>query len=177
MAGDEFDADFVPLPTLSPYLFKKEKIGQGKWLYGTWMQWDQLKEKRHADMLADVKKMIALRKQESKLLYALPNNVFPPIDSLAYSCSEKIPVPYMLWDDKSVLVVAGNNTDNDANITVNIPLTKTGIKKARKVTVTDLWNGGKKEMTVAELKNFNFTVKRDRVAGGGIGIFKIETGK
>jgi hypothetical protein len=33
MAGDEFDADFVPLPTLSPYLFKKEKIGQGKWLY------------------------------------------------------------------------------------------------------------------------------------------------
>jgi len=173
MSGEEFDADFVPLPTLSPYLFKKEKIGQGKWLYGTWMQWDQLKEKRHADMLADVKKMIALRKQESALLHVLPNNVFPPIDSLAYSCSEKIPVPYMLWDDKSVLVVAGNDTDNDINITVNIPLTKTGLKKARKVTVTDLWNGGKKEMTAAELKKFSFTVKRDRVAGGGIGVFKI----
>jgi hypothetical protein len=40
-----------------------------------------------------------------------------------------------------------------------------------------LWNGGKKEMTVAELKNFSFTVKRDRVAGGGIGIFKIEANK
>jgi hypothetical protein len=177
MAGDEFNADYVPLPSLSPFLFKKEKIGQGTWLYGTWIQWDQLKEKRHADMLADVKKMIALRKQESRLLYALPNNVLPPIDSLAYTCSEKIPVPYMLWDDKSVLVVAGNNTDADANITVTVPLAKTGLRKARKVTVTDLWNGGTREMTAAELKKFSFTVKRDRVAGGGIGLFKIETGK
>jgi uncharacterized lipoprotein YddW (UPF0748 family) len=41
----------------------------------------------------------------------------------------------------------------------------------------ELWNGGKKELTLAGLKKFSFTVKKDHTAGGGISIFKIEWDK
>jgi glycosidase len=175
MAGEEFDADHVPLPALSPYLYKKEKIGQGKWLYGSWIQWDQLKEKRHADMLVDVKKMIAIRKQESDLIHAVQNDVLPAIDSLVFSASAKVPVPYILWGDKSALIIAGNPTDKDVKITVNIPLNKIGMQDAKKVIITDLWNGGEKKWTPDSLKSFSFIVKKDRTAAGGISIFKIKT--
>lgn len=174
MSGEEFDADYMPFPSHSPFLFKKERVGQGKWLYATMIQWEQLKQKKHADMLADVKKMIAIRKQESSLLYASKNNAASNIDSLAFSCSAKVPIPYILWNDKTALLVAGNPTDKDVKITVDIPLDK--IKQgAKKIIVTDLWNGGKKEITSEGLRKFTFTVKKDYTAGGGIGIFKIES--
>jgi hypothetical protein len=173
MSGEEFDAGYVPFPSHSPFLFKKEKVGQGKWLYATMIQWDQLKQKKHADMLTDVKKMIVIRKKESELIHASKNNVTSNIDSLAFSCSAKVPVPYILWNDKTALIVAGNPTDKDVKITVDIPTDKIG-KNAKKIVVTDLWNGGKKELTFAGLKKFSFTVKKDRTAGGGISIFKIE---
>jgi glycosidase len=173
MSGEEFDAGYVPFPSHSPFLFKKEKVGQGKWLYATWMQWDQLKEKKHADMLADVKKMIAIRKQESNLIHALQNNVLPNLDSLAFSCSAKVPVPFIIRNDETALIVAGNPTDKDVKITIDIPLDKIR-QGAKKITVTDLWNGGEKEYTPDGLKKFSFTVKKDHTAGGGISVFKIE---
>jgi glycosidase len=174
MAGEEFNADFVPLPTLSPYLFEKKDIGNGKWLYGSWLQWDQLKEKKHREMLTDVKKMLAIRKQESDLLHAATNENTPNIDSLGYVSKTKLPTPYILWNDHKALFVAGNNTDKDVSLSVKIPLDKIGFEKTGKFIITDLWNGKKTEVTAAGLDSFPVKIKKDKTAGGGIAIYKIE---
>ena len=174
MAGEEFAADFVPNPNLSPYLFEKKDIGKGKWLYGSWLQWDQLNKKKHADMLSDVKKMLSIRKQESDLICAMPNDVIPKIDSLKFSSKTKLPIPYIMWNDNKAIIVAGNNTNKDVNISVDIPLDKIGMGKASKIIVTDLWNGGKKEVSSSELNSLNVKIKKDKVVGGGVAILKLE---
>lgn len=43
MAGEEFDAQYVPLPKLSPNLFGGADPGQGTWLYGSMLQWTSLR--------------------------------------------------------------------------------------------------------------------------------------
>ena len=174
MSGEEFDAGFVPLPTLSPYLFKKEDIGKGKWLYGSWLQWDQLKGKKHAEMFADVKKMISIRKQEKDLLCAADDNTVPNITGLKYKSRYTIPVPYIMWNNNKAIIVAGNNTDKDVNMSVTIPTDITGMENIRNFVITDLWNGGSKKVNAAELKEFNIKIRKDKTSGGGIAIYKIE---
>ena len=174
MAGEEFDANFVPLPTLSPYLYQKEKVGEGRWLYGSWIQWDQLKQKKHQEMLADVKKMIAIRKQEKDVVHSVINDVHPNIEAVAYKSSDPVPVPYILWNDRKIILVAGNNLDKDVKLTVTLPVEKTGISGASQILVTDLWNGGKEIKKVNDPTLLTFQIKKDKTPGGGLAVFKIE---
>jgi len=175
MSGEEFDADYVPLPTHSPRLFKKEEVGQGRWLYGSWIQWDQLNQQRHREMLADVKKMIAIRTQEKDVIHSVLNDDNPNIAAVEYKSSDSVPVPYILWNDKKAILVAGNyHTDKDVEITVTLPLAKTGISRASRIRITDLWNGGDEIKKASDTANFSFQIKRDKVSGGGVAVFKIE---
>ena len=174
MAGEEFDADFVPNPNLAPGLFDKKDIGKGKWLYGSWLQWDQLKKKKHADMLSDVKKMISIRKQESDILHAAQNDIPVRIDSLSFSSKTKLPVPFIMWNDNKAIIVAGNNTDKDVNVSVKVPLDKIGMGNTGKIIITDLWNGGKRELNANDLSSLNIRMKKDKTAGGGVAILKLE---
>jgi len=176
MAGEEFDADFVPLPGLSYFLFDKKDIGKGKWLYGSWLQWDQLKKKKHADMFADVKKMISIRKQEKDLLRAADNNSVPNILSLEYKCGTTIPVPYIMWNKDKAIFVAGNNTNKDVSLSVTIPLDAIGMNAAQNFTVTNLWTGEVTKANIADLKSFRMKIKKDRTPNGGVAIYKIEPG-
>ena len=59
-AGEEFDADQVPLPNLSP----------PGWLYGTQIPWYETTEPGHAQFLADSVKLLAIRHANSDLLNA-----------------------------------------------------------------------------------------------------------
>ena len=68
MSGEEFDAEQVGLPNLKQGLFGEG--GPGGWMYGSWIQWDQLKEKRHKDMLADCQKILNIKKQNKDLLHS-----------------------------------------------------------------------------------------------------------
>ena len=174
MSGEEFNADFVPTPNLTPGLFDKKDIGKGKWLYGSWLQWDQLEKKKHAEMLVDVKKMMSIRKQESDLIHAAHNDFTPDIDSLSFSSRTKLPTPYIMWNEKKAIIVAGNNTNKDVNISVKVPLDKIGMGNVGKIIVTDLWNGGKKELKPDELNSLNISMKKDKIAGGGVAILKLE---
>lgn len=174
MAGEEFDADYKRLPELSYYLYKKERIGEGKWLYGSWIQWDQLKQKRHREMLADVKKMLAIRKQEKDVIHSVDNVAMPKIERVSYKAAVSVPVPYILWNDRKAILIAGNNTDKNVKITTTLPLEKTGMASASKIRITDLWNGGSKVVSAKYLSNFSFTIKKDRTAGGGLAVYKIE---
>jgi hypothetical protein len=52
MSGEEFNADYVPLPTHTPGLFRRGEPGTGRWLYASWLQWEQLHDPARAAMLA-----------------------------------------------------------------------------------------------------------------------------
>jgi len=174
MAGEEFNADYRPLPILSYHLYKKERIGEGKWLYGSWIDWEQLKQKKHQEMLADVKKMIAIRKQEKDVIHSVYNVARPNVAKVSYRSSANVPVPYVLWNDRKAILVAGNNQDKDVKMTVTLPLGKTGLSGVSQVRVTDLWNGGEKIIQVKNAAEFTFSIKSDKTAGGGLAVYKIE---
>lgn len=174
MAGEEFNADYRPLPTLSYHLHKKERIGEGKWLYGSWIEWDQLMQKKHQEMLADVKKMIAIRKQEKDVIHSVYNDVKPNVEKVSYKSSATIPDPYILWNDQKAILIAGNNLDKDVKLTAVLPLDKTGMAGVSEVRITDLWNGGEKIVNVKNSIDFTFAIKRDKTAGGGLAVYKIE---
>jgi hypothetical protein len=174
MSGEEFDADYVPLPTHSPRLFKKEEVGKGRWLYGSWIQWDQLKQKRHREMLADVKKMIAIRNREKDVIHSVLNDVNPNITAVEYKSADPIPVPYIVWNDKKAILVAGNNLNKDVKLTVMLSLEKIGMSGASRIRITDLWNEGEEIKNISSTANLAFQIKKDKVQGGGLAVFKIE---
>jgi len=176
MSGEEFDANYVPLPTHSPRLFKKEEVGKGRWLYGSWIQWDQLNQQKHQDMLTDVKKMITIRNQEKDVIHSILDDVHPNMAAVAYKSSEPVPVPYILWNDKKAILVAGNNhTDKEVELTVTIPFEKTGMLRTSRIRITDLWNEGSEIKKVSDASALTFRIKKDKTPGGGVAIFKIET--
>ena len=174
MGGEEFNAEYTPLPTLSYHLYDKKRIGKGKWLYGSWIQWNQLKLKKHQDMLTDVKKMIAIRKQEKDVIHSVYNDAKPNIIEVHYKSTSVLPVPYILWNENKAILIAGNNYDKDVELTVTLPLSKIGFNSVDKIRISDLWNGGSQVIDVKKSSDFTFTIKKDKVLNGGISIYKIE---
>jgi glycosidase len=168
-SGEEFNDDYKPVPSLAADLYGKKAEGTGKWLYGSWLQWDQLKQKQHAAMLTDVKKMISIRKQNSDIFVAWTDNKMPNISALEYTSSAKIPVPYIIWCDKKAIIIAGNNTDKDIQCTVTVPVDKISLKKITKCN--DLWNGGSLKLNS---NSISFTIRKDKTPGGGIAVIKLE---
>lgn len=178
MAGEEFNADFKPLPRLSPDLYGKNPPGNNsRWLYGSWIQWDQLDQPDKKAMFEDVKLMLSIRKSEKDIVHA-----FKPGDKNKHvlpvrlkAMNGEIPIPYLMWSKNKALLVAANPFINkDIDLSVDIPLDKTGINKG-KFKVTDLWNVGNPVVFSGnELKNFEFRISRDKQPKGGIAIYKIE---
>lgn len=176
MAGEEFDADYVPLPRLSPRLYGEER-GRGTWLYGSWIQWSQLEKPRHAEMLEDVKRIIAIRKQEKDLITPLrmgdkPDHMLP----VPFRRSPvELPVPYLYFDDKKMLLIAGNpNRDRDVEVSFRIPFQLAGFGNHSVFRVTDLWNGGEDVFSRAQLEQKTWTIRRDGIKGGGLLVLKLE---
>lgn len=174
MAGEEFNADYKSLPMLSYHLYDKKRIGEGKWLYGSWIQWNQLKQKKHQEMLTDVKKMIAIRKQEKDVIHSVYNEARPNIEKVSYKSASTVPTPYILWNNHKAILIAGNNLNKDVRLTVRLPLDKIGMGGVTQIRLTDLWNGGEKVVNVKNSSEFSFTIKKDKVVGGGLAVYKIE---
>jgi hypothetical protein len=178
MAGEEWDADFVPLPRLSPYLFGGQDPGQGTWLYGSWIQWEQLTQERHASMLVDVKRLISIRKRERDLIgiarvgHKPPNIV--PID-LQASCT--LPRPYLYYSDACLLVVAGNPLLKDVAVQLNLPYDQLPAEIADKLEdfiVEDLWGSlSPKHYTKKTFQKTVWTMPADKRPSGGLLILKI----
>lgn len=122
MSGDEFDADFRPLPGLSPKLFGGEMFGQGRWLYGSWIDWEQLKNPVKADMLEDVKKIIGIRKTCSSLIHACKmGEQNQDFGSVEYESLGELPVPYFYREKDRVIVVCAN-PDTDKGISIYLKM-------------------------------------------------------
>ncbi len=173
MSGEEFDAKFSPNPKLTPDLYGKGTPGDGTWLYGAIIDWEQLNQKEQRDMLQDVKRMISIRKEEADIFHAYLNDTLPDLFELQYESSIKIPVPFAMQNTKKIIIVAGNNTNQDVKCKIKMPLQHTGINPDKTYTIHDLWNDRKWKIKGKELEAFQFEIKRDKVSGGGISVFKI----
>jgi len=175
-SGEEFDATFHALPGLSPDLFGDKNAGKGRWLYGARLDWNELIEARHSEMLADVAKMIAIRRRFSKALAMCPGGQEPNLKALTFEADMKVPVPYMRWDDRNAIVVTANrNRDKDATVRLKLDLSGVGLAGRKSYVVTDLWSAGEpKSLTEQELGNFRCVVKRDGTAGGGLAVYRIQ---
>jgi len=70
--------------------------------------------------------------------------------------------------------VAGNNLNKDIKLTVTLPIEKIGMSGASRIRITDLWNGGAEIRNVSNTTNLTIQIKKDRIPGGGMAVFKIE---
>ncbi len=179
MAGEEYDCDYRPLPNLSPHLFGGKNPGQGRWLYGGWVDWKQLDQPGKQAMLKDVSRMIAIRKKYSEILAAEPIHRAPNISAVPIEGGEgaRLPRPYMRWNDKMAILVAANPGDKTVRIQLRVPVLKTGWK-CDKIKVTDLWSG-KAEWVIpwpGESKEAVISVEMaaDKVPSGGLGVLLLQ---
>ena len=177
MAGEEFNADFKPLPRLSPDLFGKAAPGsKSRWLCGSWIQWEQLNQTDNKAMFKDVQRMLAIRAHEKDIIHAIRSS-----DKEKHIISVKlnsedgtIPVPYLMWAKNKALLIAANPSDKEIEMTMDIPLERARLHQ-NKFKVTDLWNGGKPlVLSKYDLKKFRFRILKDKQPGGGIIVYKIE---
>jgi hypothetical protein len=175
-SGEEFDATFHALPDLSPNLYGDKDAGKGRWLYGAMLDWNELNEPEHRDMFTDVKKMMAIRKQYAEILAMWPGSVAPNVRAVRYDANIKVPVPYIRWNDHTAILIAANrNRNENANLKLKIDLAEIGLGGHNSYTVADLRSAAEpRSLTTAELGNFRCIVKRDGVAGGGLGVFRIQ---
>jgi len=175
-SGEEFDATFHALPGLSPHLYGDKDAGKGRWLYGAQIDWNDLKEARHSGMLADVTKMLAIRKRFSKALAMCAGGQEPNLKAVNFEADIKVPVPYVRWDDRGAIVIAANrNRDKNADMRLKLDLSGIGHSGHKSYIVTDLWSAIEpKRLTEEELKNFRCEVKRDGIAGGGLAVLRIQ---
>jgi len=164
MSGEEFNADYVPLPRLTPDLYGKGVPGKGRWLYGSWIHWDQLKDSYHSQMLADVKRMIAVRKRFPDLFSAENNSKPVNIRPLKYVSDCSLPVPYIIWNEKKAIIIAGNNTDRDVTLQISVPDEFQGHKFE---SLTDIWNNKKLRIINGQIK---INIKKDKSSGGGLAV-------
>jgi len=188
-SGEEFSAEFRPNTELSYTCFERteekdgkerrkqweEELGRGRWLYGSWLDWSQLEKTKHKKMLEDVRKMLSIRKQHKDLIHAKQRHEEIEILAVETKSNIDVPVPYVYWNKEKAIVVGGSfDTKTIAKLTMNIPVAQIGMGGCDKFIVEDLWNGGKKTVTAAQMKRLQVSIKQDKRSGGGIGVWKIE---
>jgi hypothetical protein len=180
MSGEEFNCDFRPLPRLSPHLFGGARPGEGTWLYGNWIDWSQLQTMEKQEMMADVKKMISIRKTYSDVIAAKPISLDPNIAQVAISGdgSKYLPVPYVQWNYEQAIVVIANPESVDLELIVYLtPESTFGWKDGRTLTVTDIWNEAaprQKKTTKNGTLEIPVQVTADKQSKGGLTILLIE---
>lgn len=175
MAGEEFNADYVPLPTHTPGLFGRGEPGTGRWLYASWLQWEQLADPERAAMLEDVKRIIRIRRQHNDLIH--PYRVGQSELSLRpvlCQASATAPVPYLYHGNGVALLVAGNpQRHQPLTLQFELPLDQLGLADDQPLTVTDLWNeGAPHHLTAGQMRDRPYTLKPDGQPGGGLLVLK-----
>jgi len=175
MGGEEFDATFRPLPGLSPQLFGGSDPGKGTWLYGAMLDWNEVGESPHREMLEDARRMIAIRRREASVLRPTsPGQERVDILEVPRRPEGDLPVPYLRWHGGEAIVVAGNpDPAADAEIRLDIPVARTSLPVRETYLVEDLWNGGRRRVSRADLGRLPCTVARDQSPRGGVAVLKI----
>jgi len=176
MSGEEFDCDYRPLPTLSPRLFGASKPGEGRWLYGSWIDWSQLNQPRQRAMLEDVSRMLAIRKAHpvlaADLISEIPHIAAVPVKG---DIASTLPVPYVRWDDKEAIVIVGNPTDKPVQLLLELDTTKLGWN-CRQIALKDLWTEGKvvKVPVTGGMVTIPVQLGPDKTPRGGLSVLSLK---
>lgn len=167
MAGEEFLADQVSLPRLERGLYGGG--GPGGWLYGSWIQWDQITREPHASMLADITHILRIRRENRHLLHAdrAATHILP------VPCTANgRPIPYVRFEPgrEAIAIVANASHDPDETqaFTLNLPLWEMDLSGHGRYTVTDLWTGTSRTIAETELAALTVHVPSAYAPGGGI---------
>jgi hypothetical protein len=79
-----------------------------------------------------------------------------------------IPVPYIIWNENQAMIVAGNNTNENVSLTVDIPFEILNFKSQ---FVTDVWNGKKIKIEDGRIW---LNIRQNMIPGGGLAVIIIE---
>ena len=117
-AGEEFDAEQHSVPKLSRGLFGAG--GPGGWLYGSALDWDEVRTPDRTGLLADVTALLHARKTNSDIINA--DHEIGEIAALA--CEPPLPLlPYMRYlPGRGAVVVVGNEQREPVQVTLELPL-------------------------------------------------------
>ncbi len=167
MAGEEFDADYRPIPWHAPDLYGKGKEGDGTWLYGSWMDWEQLKIPEKAAMFADMKQLISIRKKYGYMIKPCKMGEYERnFCSVGYQAEEELPIPYVYKEGKELLLIAANPEEHA--VTVAFDLEKV-LNPMADYQVTTLFGGeGTFRSSGEELQKRTYTMKQDKQTEGGL---------
>lgn len=159
-AGDEFDADPVPIPDLTQGLYGEG--GPGAWLYGTRIDWGQLHEPRRAAMLADVTSFLRLRARLPHLLNgdtSLVDLAGVPHDGILSLA------PYVLFSGgRDALLVVADVGEEDKHVRLRLPWDKVFGSDAL-VRLNDALSG---DEVRAQGQDLDLVVPGDGRPGGGV---------
>ncbi|MGI5183714.1 alpha-amylase family glycosyl hydrolase [Dactylosporangium sp. CA-152071] len=169
-AGEEFDADPVPLPRLRQGLFGTG--GPGGWLYGSRLDWSQLEDPAKRAVHDDARRCLAARRGYRHLLNADPA-ACEMVRAAGNGASALVPYLRYRPGEDAVLVV-GNDLPRDVTFVLSLPLAQLGLDGADTVRVTDILGAGPpRRLTPAQLTRFDVAVGADYTPGGGVRAFHL----
>lgn len=178
MSGEEFNADYRPLPQLAPGLYGEGEPGKGRWLYGSWIDWEQIKNQEKTEMLEDVKRIIQIRKTYPHLIHPgkMGENTsnFCPVD---YEADAILPIPYCYRDGDEILLIAANaDTEKDIEIKLDLSsLLHTEKRYEAEVLFGETSEEEKKAVWKGEnLLEHKWLIKRDKTSQGGLMVLRIK---
>lgn len=177
MSGEEFNAAYRPLPQHSPRLFGGELFGEGRWLYASWLDWDQLQDPSRAAMLKDVQRLIRIRREHSHLIRPLRiGDSTGQIVPVAVTADCPAPTPYLYRAPGECLLVAGNrDRERDLHLRFALAESTVGWTPTTQVTVRDLWRAAPPfTCSLAEFATHRFVILRDGEAGGGMLVLHLQ---
>ena len=178
MSGEEFNADYRPLPQLAPGLYGEGEPGKGRWLYGSWIDWEQLKNPEKAAMLEDMKRIIQISRAHPHLIrpgkMGEKTDRFCPVD---YDAEEILPIPYCYREENEVLLIAAN-PDEEKDVWIRLDLSQI-LQPESRCRVSILF--GEAQGDEAEfvenginLSEHKWLIRRDKTSRGGLLVLKIE---
>lgn len=179
MAGEEFWADYVPLPGHTPGLFGNGEPGTGRWLYASWLQWDQLTQPEGLAMFQDTKRLLEIRRANADLIHAFDHGGEVELRGIDYEGPEDLPKPYMLINDQHALLVAANPGDHE--IDLQLWLTTEDLSafgNPRKIEIQPIWpqDGRSSRMRLRKIEPIRISIPADYQPGGGLAILHIIPG-
>lgn len=177
MSGEEFNADFRPIPWLSPNLFGGGSIGTGRWLYGSWLEWEQLKIPEKAETLEDFQLMLRIWQKHSDVIKAYRmGEKTRSYGQLAFDSKEELPIPYYYKGDRKAIVVAANPyRDKDLVLRLHLEdILEEGGQWEAEVLFGPESEKGIFVAPVQELADKEWKIRRDHVRQGGILVIQFE---
>ena len=135
-------------------------------------------EQRHSAMLEDVRRMLAIRREHSDLIYApAPGEQDIKMNSVPSRSKDDLPVPYVLSNGKRALLIVGNPSADEVTVELELTIANLNLPTETKpLKVTELWPAEKtsQNMSVRELSAYKCTVSADHKAGGGLNVIRFE---